>query len=101
MSDYSPPLGEFQPPDPADDTDAKWDAWFAEQEKGGYAVISHDEWKERLNEAATDGYAEGRRDEREQLLPMIRWAYSKLHRVEYAQMDDALMLDAMKLELTA
>jgi hypothetical protein len=51
--------------------------------------------------AALDGYAGGRRDEREQLLPMIRWAYSKLHRVECAQMDDALMLDAMKLELMA
>lgn len=30
---------------------------------------------------------------------MVRWAYSKLHRQNYAQQDDALMLDRMKLLL--
>ncbi len=65
-------LGDFQPADPPEeDIDAKWDAWFAQQEKNGYAVISRDEWKEKLNTAAYDGYAEGRKDQREELAALI------------------------------
>jgi hypothetical protein len=60
---------EFQPPDPQEEpADDKWDRWFAQQEKNGYAVLSHDEWGARLDEAARDGYAEGRKDESEQLV---------------------------------
>lgn len=33
------------------------------------------------------------------LINMIRWAYSKLHQHAYSKMDDALMLDRMKLLL--
>lgn len=62
-------MSEFQPPDREEEPeDDKWERWFAEKEKGGYAVISRDEWHSRLDDAATDGYAEGRKDEREQLL---------------------------------
>src|SRR5574341_2152533 len=39
--------------------------WFEQQEKNGYAVISRDEWRAKLDDAAQDGYAEGRKDERE------------------------------------
>lgn len=48
-------------------------------------------------------YANGREDQREDdadLLEMVRWAYSKLCRVEYSKQEDALMLDRMKLLLT-
>ena len=30
---------------------------------------------------------------------MVRWAYSKLHHASYSKMEDALMLDRMKLLL--
>ena len=30
---------------------------------------------------------------------MVRWAYAKLHAVEFRSLDDALMLDRMKLLL--
>jgi hypothetical protein len=33
------------------------------------------------------------------LQDMVRWAYSKLHRVGYSKPEDALMLDRMKLLL--
>ena len=62
-------LSEFQPPDPEEEPeDDKWERWFAEQEKGGYAVISRDEWHAKLDAAAMDGYAEGRNDAREEVL---------------------------------
>lgn len=44
-------------------------------------------------------YAEGRKDEREELLALIGWAYSKLHQQNYAKQEDALRLDEMKLIL--
>lgn len=57
----------FQPPDPEEEPeDDKWERWFAEKEKNGYAVLSRDEWSQRLDEVATDGYAEGRKDQREE-----------------------------------
>jgi hypothetical protein len=64
-------MSEFQPPDPPEpDIDAMWDAWFDQQEKGGYAVISRDEWKAKLDEAASIGYAEGRVDAIEEAKPL-------------------------------
>jgi len=38
--------------------------------------------------------------ENEQLLDLLRWAYSKLHMYSYSNMDDALKLDEIKLLLT-
>lgn len=38
------------------------------------------------------------RDEIERLQELVRWAYGKLHRQSYSNMDDALKLDEMKLE---
>jgi len=38
--------------------------------------------------------------ENEQLLGLLRWAYSKLHMYSYSNMDDALKLDEIKLLLT-
>lgn len=93
-------MSEFQPPDtPEEDIDAKWDAWFDQQEKNGYAVISRDEWKEKLDEAATDGYAEGRKDQLEDMTALIGWAYGKLAYRSFADMDDCLRMDEMKLIL--
>lgn len=40
---------------------------FERYEKCGYAVISRDEWARKLDDAAKDGYAEGRKDELEQI----------------------------------
>jgi hypothetical protein len=55
----------FQPPDPPEpDYDAMRDAEYDRYEKLGYAIISRDEWRAKLDEAARDGYAEGRKDER-------------------------------------
>lgn len=61
----------FQPPDVEEDRDAMFEAWFAQQEKNGYAVLSRDELRGKLDEAATDGYAEGRKDERAEFAPLI------------------------------
>ena len=36
----------------------------------------------------------------EQMLDLLRWAYSKLHMYSYRNMDDALKLDEIKLLLT-
>lgn len=49
---------------------------------------------DEATEAALDADA-GEADLRD----MVRWAYSKLHRQNYADQDDALMLDRMKLLL--
>ena len=38
--------------------------------------------------------------ENEQLLDLLRWAYSKLHMFSYSNMDDAQKLDEIKLLLT-
>jgi hypothetical protein len=38
--------------------------------------------------------------ENEQMLDLLRWAYSKLHTYSYRNMDDALKLDEIKLLLT-
>jgi hypothetical protein len=65
----------FQPPDPPEpDYDAMREAEYDRYEKLGYAIIARDEWREKLDEAARDGYAEGRKDEREELLSIIRAA---------------------------
>lgn len=36
----------------------------------------------------------------EDLSNMVRWAYSKLHQVNFASLDDAIMLDTIKQHLT-
>ena len=35
--------------------------------------------------------------ERDELIDMVRWAYSKLHSYSFSKQEDALMLDQMKL----
>lgn len=83
MSEYRAPLGEFQPPDPPEeDIDAKWDRWFDQQERNGYAVISRADWREKLDETARDGYADGRSDERDALLPALRQVRNALKEAE-------------------
>ena len=67
MSDYSPPLGEFQPPDVEEDRDAMAEAWLEQKERDGYLVMTRDEFNERLDSHATDAYAEGRVDEAEDI----------------------------------
>jgi hypothetical protein len=72
-------VSDFQPPDPPEpDYDALWESWFDQQEKNGYAVLSRDEWKSRLNEAATDAYAEGRKDQREDDAELLAFVESWL-----------------------
>lgn len=72
----------FQPPDPEEEPeDDKWERWFAEKEKNGYAVLSRDEWSQRLDEVATDGYAEGRKDQREESDARIKELRSLLQAV--------------------
>lgn len=91
-------MSEFQPPDREEEPDDdKWERWFAQQEKNGYAVISRDEWRDKLDEAARDGYSEGRDDERENCMRLLNWAYSKLVYRSFDNMDDALMMDEIKL----
>ena len=55
--------------------------------------------KATLNEAQTDAYAEGRKDQAEEDGELLRWAYSKLHHINFTKQDDALMLDRFKLLL--
>jgi hypothetical protein len=44
-------------------------------------------------------YAEGRADEHADCKELIAWAYTKLHHINFTKMEDALMLDRMKLLL--
>lgn len=44
-------------------------------------------------------YADGRKDQQEEDLELLRWAYGKLHHISFTKMEDALMLDRMKLLL--
>lgn len=62
-------------------------------EPGNYDLVLRD--AESLNHA----YAEGRQDEYMENGELLRWAYSKLHHVNFTKQDDALMLDRFKLLL--
>ncbi len=94
-------MNEFQPPEHDEEPeDDKWERFFAEKEKNGYAVLSRSEWREKLDEAARDGYAEGRNDQREDDTRLLAWAYGKLRRVHFTKQDDALALDEIKLILS-
>lgn len=46
-----------------------------------------------------EAYAEGRKDERDDCVGLIAWAYGKLHHTTYAKQEDTLMLDRIKLLL--
>ena len=95
-NDYSPPLGDFQPADPPEeDIDSKWDRWFDEQEKGGMAVLSREDWKSKLDDARE----EGRQDAQADSHRLISWAYGKLQHIAFTKQEDALALDEMKLML--
>lgn len=64
---------EFQPPDIEEEPDyEKWERWFAEKEKNGYAVLSREEWRGMLGQAQRDAYAEGRKDEREEMIALLK-----------------------------
>lgn len=52
-----------------------------------------------LGDAQTSAYAEGRKDEREDLIRLLGWAYSKLHHIDFSNQHDALALDEIKLVL--
>ena len=98
-------LGEFQPADtPEPDHDALWDSWFEQQEKNGYAVISRDEWHAKLDEAARDGYAEGRKDERDEWAPVLAALLQLATATAAANMVDAgqrLALERAKAAIAA
>jgi hypothetical protein len=90
----------FQPEDPPEPNyDAMADSMFDAYEKLGYAVISRDEWHAKLDDAAKDGYAEGRNDEREENLRLLSFAYSKLQHAHFSKQEDALAMDEIKLML--
>lgn len=55
--------------------DEKLEHWFAEKERNGYAVLSLDEWKAKLDDAASDGYAEGRSDQIEEFAALLPGPY--------------------------
>ena len=42
-------------------------------------------------------YAEGRKDEREDNMKLLTWAYSKLQHIAFTKQEDALALDEIKL----
>ena len=46
-----------------------------------------------------EAYAEGRKDEREEMIRLLGWAYGKLSRFSYSKQEDALMLDEINLIL--
>lgn len=48
---------------------------------------------------ATDAYAEGRKDEREDNLKLLAWAYRKLMPYSFSKQEDALVMDEIKLML--
>jgi hypothetical protein len=90
----------FQPPDTEEDRDAMAEAWFAQREKAGMLVMTREEMMAKLDSHATDAYAEGRKDEREEAARILAWAYRKLMYVRFSEQEDALMLDEIKLILT-
>ena len=51
------------------------------------------------DDAQNDAYAEGRKDQLDDDRRLLAWAYSKLHRVEFSKLEDALALDEIKLIL--
>jgi hypothetical protein len=62
------------------------------------------EWEDRephdgTDAALQDAYAEGRKDEHADCIPLIAWAYGKLHHINFTKQEDALMLDRIKLLL--
>lgn len=90
----------FQPPDPPEpDYDSMADAWLLEKERHGYLVLTRDEFNQRLDSHATDAYAEGRKDEREDNLKRLAWAYRKLMPYSFSKQEDALVMDEIKLML--
>ena len=45
----------------------------------------------------TDSAPRGESPPDDELIEMVRWAYSKLHPFTFTKMEDALMLDRLKL----
>ena len=60
---------------------------------------SRDALHEQLKTMQNDAYTEGRKDQADEHMELLRWAYSKLHHVSFTKMEDALMLDRFKLLL--
>lgn len=71
--------------------------WLDSRVRMGHYVLTRDELNERIDEAQRDAYAEGRKDEREECMRLLNWAYIKLTRFCFSKQDDALMLDEIKL----
>lgn len=115
MNDYSPPLGEFQPPDlelPDCDEDDSLTSFEARIKAIPAGMLSCDalggpvdeyipRWRamQVAEEYDTAAYAEGRKDEREELTRLLAWAYGKLHLSSFSRLEDDLTLDEIKLVL--
>lgn len=61
--------------------------------------MAHDaeKWRNGIDAAQTEAYAEGRKDQREDDMRLLNWAYSKLQHVEWTKQEDALAMDEIKL----
>ena len=73
--------------------------WIEKKKQYGYYVLTREELDERIDEAQTDAYAEGRREEREELTRLLGWAHTKLQPFSFSKQEDALMLDEINLIL--
>jgi flagellar biosynthesis/type III secretory pathway protein FliH len=56
-------------------------------------------YREGFDDGANEAYAEGRREERAELEPLLAWAYGKLAYRSFDNIDDALKMDEIKLLL--
>lgn len=74
----------------SDDREVLLGEWLHRQGKNGMVVLTREEWRDRLDQAATDGYASGRDDQREEsidrltaLLTALLGARSALREAEH------------------
>ncbi len=55
--------------------------------------------EEPVSDAETEAYAEGRKDQRDDDIRLLAWAYRKLMHVSFSKQEDALAMDEIKLML--
>lgn len=79
--------------------DERMAEWIESKKQHGYYVLTREELDEYLDDAKRDAYAEGRKDEREELVPLLAWSANKMRPFSFSKIDDALKLDEIELIL--
>jgi hypothetical protein len=67
------------------------------QPPDGYTTEELAEFANTLPATPEEAYAEGRKDQREDDMRLLNWAYSKLQHFHFTAQEDALAMDEIKL----